>query len=546
MSYETVRIGRRALFGLAGAVAGVALIGRAEAAPGLPPRLFDDMVLRAQRWVNATYGNRPKWKPAPEDGRTGTDTVTALVRALQHEVGMDPSVVNGAFGPATLSLVTEKIGQVAAGKPANIIKIAQSGLYCKGYPGDQIGGVWGAETQRSVSGLRRDMGLTDGRGTLTPNELRGLLTMDAYQLLPGGVAAVRRAQQWLNQRYASQPAWFAMGPADGLVTRQSLARLVSAVQWELGITSPTGEVGPATLAGLRKRTPITVGDADAGGAPFVQLLHAALIFNRNEAPWSSTFSAASAAQVRKFQTFVGLLPANGAGDGYTWASLLIANGDPSRPANAADCSTPLTPARAATLRAAGATVVGRYLTNVGNFNKKLQPGELATVFAAGLRVFPIYQTSADTASYFTAAQGRADVQAAIAAARGYGFRNDTIIYFAVDYDAYPADIASGVLPYFTALKATMDAAGSPYRVGAYGVRNVCIQLEAAGLAVTSFVADIAHGYDGNLGYPLPSNWAFDQFATVTLGVDDARIEFDKNVASGRDPGQASVEQVAAT
>lgn len=45
------------------------------------------------------------------------------------------------------------------------------------------------------------------------------------------------------------------------------------------------------------------------------------------------------------------------------------------------------------------------------------------------------------------------------------------------------------------------------------------------------------GYSGNLGFPLPKDWAFDQIATITVGARDGRIEIDKDVASGRDPGQ---------
>ncbi|GGK38447.1 hypothetical protein GCM10010124_34150 [Pilimelia terevasa] len=551
MPHHPVRVSRRALLVAAGAGAGVLLAGRAHAAGPPPtggaaaPPPFDDMVLRAQRWLNATYAGRVNWKPVPEDGRTGQPTVEALVRALQYEVGLDPTQVNGNFGPTTFRLVTERIGMLAAGKPANVIKIAQCGLYCKGYPGEGVSGAWGSETGRSVGALRRDMGLAEPRSTLAPTEFRALLTMDAYQLLAGGAAAVRAVQQWLNRRYAAQP-WYRIVACDGYAYRPSLAMLVSAVQRELGIAEPTGAVNAATRAALHQRPPIAVGQADGGAAGFVQLFLASLIFSRYDVPFGATFTAAAAAQARAFQEFAAL-PASGTGDAYTWASLLSANGDPGRPAHAADCSTRVTPARAAALRAAGVGVVGRYLTNATEaFNKKIQPGELADLFAAGLRVFPIYQTSADSAPYFTAARGRADGAAAVAAARGYGFRSDTVIYFAVDFDVFDHQITDGVVPYFTAVRAAVDAAGAPYRVGVYGVRHACSRLAAAGLTVSSFVADTAYGYTGNIGYPLPANWAFDQFANdVTVGTGDGAIDIDRNAASGRDPGQAAVDPPAA-
>lgn len=45
------------------------------------------------------------------------------------------------------------------------------------------------------------------------------------------------------------------------------------------------------------------------------------------------------------------------------------------------------------------------------------------------------------------------------------------------------------------------------------------------------------GYSGNLGFPLPKDWAFDQIATITVGSGTGFIEIDKDVASGRDTGQ---------
>ena len=56
--------------------------------------------------------------------------------------------------------------------------------------------------------------------------------------------------------------------------------------------------------------------------------------------------------------------------------------------------------------------VGRYLTNAtgSSLNKKIQPGELKTIFDAGLTFFPIYQTFGGEASYFNAEQGKKKMQ----------------------------------------------------------------------------------------------------------------------------------------
>jgi peptidoglycan hydrolase-like protein with peptidoglycan-binding domain len=48
---------------------------------------------------------------------------------------------------------------------------------------------------------------------------------------------------------------------------------------------------------------------------------------------------------------------------------------------------------------------------------------------------------------------------------------------------------------------------------------------------------MSSGFSGNLGYPLPTNWTFDQIAMLTVGSGSGLIEIDKNIASGRDTGQ---------
>ncbi|MFY1676935.1 hypothetical protein [Streptomyces sp. WMMC905] len=52
---------------------------------------------------------------------------------------------------------------------------------------------------------------------------------------------------------------------------------------------------------------------------------------------------------------------------------------------------------------------------------------------------------------------------------------------------------------------------------------------------------MSSGFSGNLGYPLPTNWAFDQISTVTVGSGSGAIEIDNNIASGRDTGQGDFD-----
>jgi peptidoglycan hydrolase-like protein with peptidoglycan-binding domain len=86
----------------------------------------------------------------------------------------------------------------------------------------------------------------------------------------------------------------------------------------------------------------------------------------------------------------------------------------------------------------------------------------------------------------------------------------------------------------------MDYYGNPYRIGVYGARNVCTRLFTEGLTTTSFVSDMSTGFSGNLGFPMPRNWAYDQIATITVGSGSGAIQIDNNIYSGRDTGVSRV------
>jgi len=242
------------------------------------------------------------------------------------------------------------------------------------------------------------------------------------------------------------------------------------------------------------------------------------------------------------------LPVNGQGDYQAWCSLLTSSGDKSRAATACDTSTPLTAAKAASLAAAGYKVVGRYLVNAksaGALNKKLQPGELAIIKGSGLRVYPIYQTYGGGPDYFKSEQGVSDAREAIAAARLFGFPAGAVLYFAIDFDATDDDVTSSIVPHFEGIRAVFDALGNQYRVAVYGSRNPCSRLAERGLTTSSMVLGMSNGYSGNLGFPMPNNWAWDQFATVTVGTGTGAITVDQNGVSGADGGHQPTEVTGA-
>jgi len=160
-----------------------------------------------------------------------------------------------------------------------------------------------------------------------------------------------------------------------------------------------------------------------------------------------------------------------------------------------------------------------------------------------MRVFPIFQTTGTTPSYFDDAKGYQDALDAATAASGLGFPRHTTIYFAVDCDPTGEQIASHVIPHFQGIKRAMTLLGNKYGIGVYGTRNVCCRLEAMSLAELSFVAGMSTGYSGNLGFSLPGNWAFDQIKTLTVGAGLGAIEIDNDIASGRDIGCGTVLSV---
>ena len=493
------------------------------------------MVRAAQRLVNSyDVAGIPT---IPEDGLTGWTTVNALTRCLQHELGVAP--LSDSFGPATLAALQARYPLVnATAGTAAIRKLLGAALYCKGYDGGVLDGRYDARVSAAVALLksRANVAGVFAADGVAPKLFKAILTLDGYVVGAGGTEKVRSIQRWLNARYVQRRNFFVI-PCDGVYSRDVQKALMLAVQFELGMSDDVanGVFGPSTQAGLRQHV-LAAGST----GPWVQLFSAAMVVNQRNVPFTATFDAALGQAVTAFQTFV-KLPATGKGDYQTWASLLVSTGDSTRRGTACDCVDTVTDARAKALYAAGYRYVGRYLTNapIATIDKRIKPGELATIAGNGLRAVPIYQTSGRSAAYFGRAQGAADAVAATAAARAHGFKAGTRIYFSVDFDAVDAEVTSRVIPHFLALRDTMLAFGAEYRIGVYGPRNICSRLASTVGTSASFVLDMSTAYSGNLGYPLPANWAFDQISTITVGTGSGAIQIDNDIASGADTGQGS-------
>jgi peptidoglycan hydrolase-like protein with peptidoglycan-binding domain len=497
---------------------------------------MDVWVQNSQIWLNNNYHAVPGYNLVDEDGLTGWGTVNGITRALQHELGI--SALTDTFGPTTLSSLTSQVGSVSTTttKP-RIVGLMQCGLWCKGYSGGTVFDSWtlSPELNTSVPGVRSAMGLGT-TNSLPPKAFKSLLTMDAYSLLSGGTSAAQGVQRWLNGTYYTRADYFII-PCDGVYSRDVQRGLMLAIQYELGMADgvANGNFGPATQSGLQTYGAFGLGATDTT-RKLVRLFKGALIFNGYDVPLSGTFDATTASQTSAFQAFVGL-PVTGAANYQTWASLLVSTGDPNRPATAADTSTPLTTAKAGSLWSAGYRTIGRYL-NVES--KRYQPGELGVIFGAGLTTFPIYQEFNDSSDDFTYFKGYNQGVAAVRRARQLGFVANTVIHFAVDYDATNDDITAVIIPFFQGIRDGVATSTSvSYRVGIYGTRNVCARVSAAGLAVSSFTAGMSTGYSGNLGFPLPANWSYDQIRNYSIGSGSGALEIDKDVKSSSAPSVGS-------
>ncbi|GAA2977187.1 putative peptidoglycan binding protein [Streptomyces sp. KhCrAH-43] len=503
--------------------------------------MADEMVLRAQRFINTTYGNGATLgiSKLAEDGKTGWTVMYALTRALQYEMGI--SALSNNFGPGTMAALAEKYGKVdeTTVPSANFCRIIQSALYCKGYDGGDIDGTYNSRVKSAVLKLHQDMGVstTYPGSSLWPKVIKGLFNMDAYVSVNNGSETIRSIQQWLNGNYVLRSDFYII-PCDGHHSRDVAKSLLFAIQYELGMADGTanGVFGPGTQSGLKNHV-LSTGSSGV----WVQLFTAGMVLNGRPVSFSGSYSSSLASAVSTFQSFM-MLAVNGQADFRTWSCLLVSYGDQTREGAACDGVTKITPARAQALKAAGYKYVGRYLYNPSTTDlpeKEIQPGELATIEEYGLRCYPIYQTWARSVDYYSPDQGRTDCMTAAYKAEEHGFKPGSRIYFAVDYDAVDDEVTAYILPYFHSVKQQMDALGSPYKIGVYGPRNACTRISDAGYADTSFVSDMSSGFSGNLGYTMPTNWAFDQLVTKVVGSGDGRIEIDNNIASGRDTGQGS-------
>ncbi|MDK8098599.1 MAG: DUF1906 domain-containing protein [Winkia neuii] len=470
------------------------------------------MVLKTQQWLNRTYKSKTGFGSVVEDGRTGWGTIGGLIRALQVELGIRQTASN--FGAATQARFRARWpgGIKQSSATSNVYAIIQGALWCKGYAGE-YGGITGkftASVAASIKALKKDIGISAVSSTVDLEVMMALLSMKQFKLLSayGAKNPIRVAQQVINGKYR---AYTGIIPTDGLYGRDMNTALIQVLQALEGFSpqEATGNFGLGTRSRLRT--------VSGGTGAWVWLASVALACNGYSVTPTSSWSKALGTFVRSFQMAYALAR-TGRVDRTTWMSLLTSKGDPDRPCVACDTRFEVTDEFAKYLKADGYQIVGRYLSEPNQKNiaesdyfKALRTGELERIVRSGLKYFPIFQEYSTKLSYFTAASGARHAREAYQAARRLKVPA-TVIYFAVDYDATDPEVTSNILPYFRAVNANL--AGG-YRVGIYASRNICTRVEQAGYAVASFVSDMSTGFSGNLGFPIPNNWAFDQFHEIT-------------------------------
>lgn len=484
--------------------------------------MADELVLETQKWLNKTYGDVEGYEEVKATGNTGWPTIYALREGLQHELGISP--VSSGFGDATTAAVDKIVSKLKIGYSGNIVKLIQGAFWAKGYSPAAFDGEYTGDTQLAVERMQIDAGL-EPDGKITTDFMRALFDMSAFQLIFGGKTEVREMQQYLNANYQK---YFGILPTDGVYQRDTNTALIYAFQDAIGLGDiANGFYGPGTISA----TP-TLKVQDAGEA--VRILQYGLMVNgyySGEA--DGIFTTSLGEQIIAFRKFMNLPPYNNVADLTVIKGLLTSNGNTLRDASVMDTSLQLSTDDIAMLKSEGYTVIGRYLTGTVGKDaderpKNLTQKEVNAISKAGIHIFPIYQDGGATLGYFTDKQGAEDAITASRAARSLGFPKDTVIYFSADLDIQAGDINGTVMAYFEAIADNI----SGFKVGVYGTRNVTNQVITNGYAEYAFVSDMSTGFSGNLGYPMPKQWAFDQFVEFSLN----GVPIDNDGMSGLDSG----------
>lgn len=515
--------------------------------------MSDPLVLKAQKWVNDTYKGKSGFFTVELTGKTGWDTVNALTRALQIELGI--SALSNNFGPTTARLFDQIAPtlRVKGSYSTNVVKILQCALWCKGYDmyDQSYFGEFTTYTERAIKQIRVDCGLADSIddsravGDLSSMIMKAILNMQSFVRVSWGDHRVRDIQRKLNREYYP---YFGLLPCDGVYQRETNQALIYGLQCEMGM--PVGTANGFFGVGTTASCP-TLSKAQ-GTAANIKLLQYALYVNGEYTSlFDGKYSDEVAAAVIRFRRFMKIgNQDSGTADMPVIKALLSTTGDTERSAKGFDASTRMTQEMINTVKNSGMSYAGRYLTGTVGVGSNRRPKNLTIPEAKllldnGINIVPIYQDNSAQLSDYTKEIGEIDGGAAFQRAFDLGLPADTIIYFAVDVDTTSDQIESYIIPYFQGINDALVNFGLKwdyfytYRIGIYGPRNVCKILADKGLASPNcYVSNMSSGFSANLGYPQPREWAFDQFYEPPYGVGSGagHIYIDKVAVSGKDSG----------
>jgi hypothetical protein len=151
-------------------------------------------------------------------------------------------------------------------------------------------------------------------------------------------------------------------------------------------------------------------------------------------------------------------------------------------------------------KAAGVNFIGRYYSH--SPNKNLSPSEAKLICGAGMWIVTVWESAGDHFSFFSFQQGLDDATSAANQAQKIGQPTDSAIYFAVDFDASPQEIAGGISDYFKGVRKGLEASsqgGAAYSAGVYGSGLTCQTLASAGLVDHTWLA-MSTGFRGSKTY----------------------------------------------
>lgn len=520
----------------------------------------DSNIIAAKNYLNTYYGNNSFWIKIESD-YTGVELLSGIIRGFQISCGLESPT--GTVGPATLAAIKsmEEIKLMDPEDEVNpFVCLAQCALFAKGYNAGGITGIYYLTGEAAVKEMQDDAGLKV-TGVIDWKTWSALLSFNWFTMATsgGGDSKLRQIQRQLNADWSD---FIGVQACDGIMSRNTALSLLGALQAALGIKTDyildLNELvfGPATKAAFISQVgQLMSGDNEAKKVPFNKLAQYGLYFNGfNSYNFDGNFDYLTKTAVINFQKKHALLNLGLDAEGVigitTMMSLMTSRGNTDRPALACDTSTILSKQQAKDLKAAGYQIVGRYLTGTVGTGpderaKALTLAEIKNIKAAGLSVFPIYQDGGGSIKYFKQSmQGYLDAVEAISAAKRLGFTTGTTLYFAVDFDCTENEAEKYITRYFRAISDSFALPGlnsKQYKVGIYASRQVCEIVSNEGYATYAFVSDMSTGFVGNLGHPIPDNWAFDQFFELCHRDQNPfpstpSFDIDKVAVSGKDEG----------